>query len=506
MAGTINQDALREYNQVTTTRAEPVPLEEGGGSLYIAYNTYDVSSVTAVLSDSSELALDTIINKQVRRPYRGISIKQESYASLSVVSGRTSLASRKLANSSTEKDVAFTSNFLINSVSETRQEKHQPVSTFGKDYVYFFGEQPRQMTFNVTLLNSENFRWEEEWWYNYEEYFRGTRLAARSEQIRLRLDESVIYGYMITCNTNKDSNNPHVVSLSFTVHVVSIVSTRPTMIGSHKIQEGLAQAYGNVDLNAIDVGDVPTITIGKDSQALRDYNMSKYLEEVAGPEGAFAGTVHRIKNTLKNWSDTISSKHQAFVDYIYGRNIVLPADAAYAQFSAGNPTFAEGTEAFEVLQEKGLLGETAVYGKGTGRIPFESRSTGSYTDNVDEYPFKGYEVTAQAGIGSVYGVMVGPDSGSTLTSRLIDRISEEFNIDKEDLTASPDGVIEDRPQSFLQSVSDTYSKSGAAFASFQVGIAAGNSAVRREAYKEGRYKVFPNEVFSSGLQATQFTQ
>ena len=460
-----------------------------------AYNT--LNEATGYNSNSySSFAIDAEATKGVRRPYRGISIKKESFGTLAVVKDTNSLADVALKNSSVVGDSAFTSNFLVNSVSESRQEKHQPVPTFGKDYVYFFGEQPKQMTFNVTLLNTDNFRWEEEWWYNYENYFRGTRLAARSQQVRLRLDESIIYGYMVTCSTNKDSNNPHVVTLTFTVHVTDVYSTRPSRIGSDKVQEEASDAYGYIDMNATDVGStIPTITIGKDSQAIRSANIEAYLKD----QEFVPGAVSRFINGTKNKFETVSKTYQQFVDFIYGRNIVLPADAAYAQFSSGNPTFAEGTEAYNVLQQKGLLGETAVYGKTRG-VPPKVTAKNSYTDNYDEYPLQGVLRSVSKGTET-------STPANSVTDEVIRELSRSFNIPEDELRADEDGVLfSGTPQEKIREAREQAIKSRVAFGAFQIGISAANSEVRKQQYKKGKYKVFPNEVFAAGVVGLQYTK
>ena len=480
------------------TSAIPTPTYTiKSDNITISYNVLDTAKVGVEASDYKSSSLDMAVNSSVRRPYRGISIKKESFASISIVSNKTTFANVSLKNSSTKNKVAFTSNFLINSVSENRQEKHQPVPTFGKDYVYFFGEQPRQMTFNATLLNTENFRWEEEWWDNYENHFRGTRLAARSQQVRIRVDESIIYGYMITCSTNKDSNNPHVVTLTFTVHVTDIFSTRPAKIGSHEIQEGAADAYGYVDMNPTDIGkNLPTFVIGKDSQAIRKYNQKAYLSQANTP-GSVSRLLNKIPygNEIADGISAASAEYQEFVDFIYGRNIVLPVDAAYAQFSSGNPSFAEGTEAFDTLQNQLISGSPAIY-REKGEEPHSPRITGSYTDNTDEYPYKGV-------IGTIE--VTEENSTTSLTQTLIKEISKAFNVEESYLTAGHDGSLYSDPVEKIREAREKAVNSKGAFAAFQISVATLSSAVRSSNYKKGKYKVFPNEVFSSGLLGLQYT-
>ena len=494
-------DASRSYIGTTLPQSEILD-----GSLYMSLTTVESSSVSSSATPETNrqepinvyasAGIDGQAQKAVRRPYRGISIKRESFASLSVVTNKSTLSKNTLKNSSSKDSVAFTSNFLINSVSESRQEKHQPVSTFGKDYVYFFGEQPRQMTFNCTLLNSDNFRWEEEWWENYENNFRGSRLAARSEQVRLRLDESIIYGYMLTCSTNKDSNNPHSVTLSFTIHVTEVTSTRPTKIGSHLVQETNAREYGDIDMNVTDVAS-PTFTIGKDSQTLRSRNIASYLKD---RDSKPIGAVARFKNSIVGEGlQDLAAGYQEFIDFIYGRNIVLPADAAYAQFSSGNPSFAEGTEAYNILNEKKLLGETAVYGKGRAKRPFNQITAGSYTDNYDEYPYR--SVVAELSKESATEETV-----SSPIDSIIKKISAEFNIPVSNLTAESDNAFNVSSKEKIRAAYHKTLASKAAFAAFQIGTGVLSNTVRKAAYDQGKYKVFPTEYTAIGFNALQYTE
>lgn len=294
---------------------------------------------------------------KVRRPYRGIEIKPESFASLSVVTHtHKEEANVSLYNSSSEEPVAFTSNFLINSVSENRQEKHQPVLTFGKDYVYFFGEHPRQLSVNATLLNTENFRWEAEWWANYDEFFRGTKLAASEQEACLRVDESIVYGFLISASTSKDSNNPSSVALTFVLHVTHVVSTKQSSIGSHLISNSDGYFSGNVDLNLADLTSLEArpSTI-KGVNGIQAYNLAR--QDDIGALTKFLGSV----------KEKVSSTAKDLIDFYYGRTIVLPADAAFADFASGS-------------EQRIEVRDTTFYDN-------SKNFTGKYTDNFDEYPF-----------------------------------------------------------------------------------------------------------------------
>lgn len=382
-------------------------------------------------------------SRGVRRPYRGIEIKPESFAVMSIVDySNENKYGSTIKNSSLSESSSFTSNFLVNSVSESRNEKHQPVSTFGKDYVYFFGEQPRQITFNVTLLNTENFRWEEEWWYNYEHHFRGTRLAANSEKLRIKVDETIIYGYMINCSSNKDSNNPHSISMTFTLHVTEVVSFRSEdKIGSHRISDhkSAGEAYGYLDFNAEGaLGTLNPIVIGEGSRKIREYNANAYLSRYESTDGWV-----RLGNSIEElWGDTagaVSKGLKDFSDFLYGRNLVIPIDAAYDEFTSGNPQFAEGTDAYESLQKriadadkKSIVVKGSFNLRPTGGVSssggYGTNRQASFTDNADEYPFS----TTKTG-GNVENF--GYNTREVHTDVIAKHLAKEYGIEKDALLA-----------------------------------------------------------------------
>ena len=393
--------------------------------------------------DTDNQSASFVESTGVRRPYRGIQIKPESFAVMSIVEYHNeNKYGSSLRNSSVDTSSSFTSNFLVNSVSESRNEKHQPVSTFGKDYVYFFGEQPRQITFNVTLLNTENFRWEEEWWYNYEHHFRGTRLAANSEKLRIKVDETIIYGYMINCSSNKDSNNPHAISMTFTLHVTEVISFRSEdKIGSHLIanHKSSGKAYGYLDLNATGaLGNLNPIAIGDGSKRIREYNANAYLSNYESTNGWV-----RLSNSIQEvWGDTagaISKGLKNFSDFLYGRNLVIPIDAAYDEFTSGNPQFSEGTSAYEALQKrianadkKSIVVKGSFNLRPTGGVSYSSgygtHSQASFTDNADEYPFS---TTKTKGNVNIFGY----NTREVHTDVIAKHLAKEYGIEKDALLA-----------------------------------------------------------------------
>lgn len=166
----------------------------------------------------------------VRRPLRGIEIKENSYAVLRVVlKDGTPLPVLDAAGEIIEVNDgrAYTNsytNFMVMSVTEERHEKQQIVETFGDTYIFFFGEAPRMVQVNGLLLNTADFNWRAEWWDNYERYFRGTRLVEYGARIYLIYDDRIIEGYMLQAQAAENSQSRETIQLSFQMFVTGYTS------------------------------------------------------------------------------------------------------------------------------------------------------------------------------------------------------------------------------------------------------------------------------------------
>ena len=162
---------------------------------------------------------------QVRRPVRGVEIKQDTYAVLRVLKSDGSFINVIDAAGGIlegEGSVAKTSNytnFFIQTVAEERQEKQQIVDTFGDAFIFFFGESPRIFHVSGVLLNTLDFNWRNEFWANYERYFRGTRLVEQNARLYLIYDDIIIEGYMIGATAQDDANRPHLIQFNFSMFV-----------------------------------------------------------------------------------------------------------------------------------------------------------------------------------------------------------------------------------------------------------------------------------------------
>jgi len=151
----------------------------------------------------------------VRRPYRGLQLKEETFATLEV--RRSNGRPIPMEDSSRAQLGGGNkySNFILQSVTDRRAERRQLVETFGETWVFFSGETPRILTCDGVLVNSADFQWRNEWWHNYENYLRGTRCALNGARVYLTYDDVLVEGYMLSARSNESSQNQHMIQFEF---------------------------------------------------------------------------------------------------------------------------------------------------------------------------------------------------------------------------------------------------------------------------------------------------
>jgi len=335
-------------------------------SLFVLVET-DLGSVELERDEST--AAEDVSQSLVRRPMRGLMLKDETFATMTVVGA-------SLANSSKEPgtDVAFTSNFILQSITRTQSEKFQPVLTFGPTYGFFFGQQPKMYTFSAVLVNSKNFQWEIEWWENYEEHFRGTALVDKDRICRLQFDEVTAIGYLINSMTTKGSAAPSEVHLNFTMWVVATYTHVEAGDTAYPVTTSQMNASDPIADFQDELGDF--ISTGA---AVRSANIR---EITASPDG-FLGKAQGLLADVSDWVGQVGEKLNDLKNVLYGRNIVIPAGFAGSERFSGTATFASGT-GFESLDDQLGLSSLQINLPATA-VP-STPSFGSYFDNYDEYP------------------------------------------------------------------------------------------------------------------------
>lgn len=162
----------------------------------------------------------------VRRPVRGIQVKEDTFAVIRVMGPDGNFmsvidAAGEEFSEVTGGNVTTTyANFFVQAVSEQRQEKQQIVETFGDSWIFFFGEAPRMLQVQGYLLNTADFNWRAEFWENYDRYFRGTRLVELGARLYLMYDDIIVEGYLINASANESAApNSEVIQFSFQMFV-----------------------------------------------------------------------------------------------------------------------------------------------------------------------------------------------------------------------------------------------------------------------------------------------
>ena len=290
----------------------------------------------------------------VRRPLRGLQLKKETYATLSVdgVAGVPDIYNSSLA---AETGGSFTSNFLLQSLSESRVEKFQAITTFGAPYGFFFGEQPRMVQCQAVLLNSADFQWSIEWWQNYETFLRGTQLTNRGLRAYLTYDDSIIEGYLTQASTSVSAQMQQQVNLTFTMWVTNqIILVDP---GGKQVDSRHAASAPSTS-TAEPVLE-PGLVVNNAASTV-DSGGSLLSTLRAGLEGLETAT-GRVRQSLD------SAKR-----FLYGRDLVIPAGFEGAQQYAGKERAA------------GI-----VYVYPASVVPAAPAvSTAPFWENVDEYPLR----------------------------------------------------------------------------------------------------------------------
>jgi hypothetical protein len=179
----------------------------------------------------------------VRRPLRGIEIKNDTYGVIRVIksdgteiplvdaggsytkqSGYETTAASGVPSQNNRPKGTTTfnySNFIIQTVVDSRQEKQQIMETFGDSYIFFFGERPRVLQVTGVLFNTLDFNWRTEFWYNYEKVLRGSKLVQLDARVYLRWDDIVVEGYILAASAQDDASNPYHIPFSFSMFVTN---------------------------------------------------------------------------------------------------------------------------------------------------------------------------------------------------------------------------------------------------------------------------------------------
>lgn len=249
-----------------------------------------------------------------RRPTRGLEIKEDTYAAIKVILSDGSELPMVDSSWAEGMDNGYT-NFMLQSVQEVRMEKHQIVETFGASYIYFFGENPRFLDVSAVIINSHDFNWEAEWWENYEQNFRGTRLVEKGGRLYMFYDDNIVEGYMLQCEATKQSEEPHLIPITFRLYLTNYRNV--SFIGSKQfpVHEGTLIP---------EIIDVPSRQLGgpRDQATLNAAPDRGSALTRAVSNGAFS-TAPRLRDLLRDASQTgaVDPTTQAALDRL---GVVVP--------------------------------------------------------------------------------------------------------------------------------------------------------------------------------------
>jgi hypothetical protein len=255
----------------------------------------------------------------VRRPLRGIQLKEDTYAVLRVkrADGEDIPV---FDSSSPEWDEAgigrssYYSNFLIQSFQDQRVEKQQIIQTFGEDYIFFFGEQPRFVNVSGVLMNTKDFNWKNEFLENYEKYLRGTRLVEQNARLYLYFDDVVIEGYLVSSTVMQNAQEPNAVQFSFQMFVCQYATL--STVGSVYFQEYAGQRKGeDTGATGLEGGG-----LAPDTPAARSAN-AQDAARLGG--GSLNSYLARASQFLNNGDISVQRTLEAVRNSFFSRKIVV---------------------------------------------------------------------------------------------------------------------------------------------------------------------------------------
>lgn len=161
----------------------------------------------------------------VRRPVRGYQLKERSFATIRIL-GRGNeffnvidAAGEYYEIEEGRRRTQRYSNFFVNSVTEERHEKVQVIDNFGDPILLLFGEAPRSVNVSGALLNTADFNWRNEFWENYDKYFRGTRLVELGARLYLIYDDRIFEGLILKAQAQETANTREYLPFSFQMFI-----------------------------------------------------------------------------------------------------------------------------------------------------------------------------------------------------------------------------------------------------------------------------------------------
>lgn len=335
------------------------------------------------------------LNAQVRRPVRGIQIKDDTYATIQVRNSAGKNLPLFDAASSTRTGKGFAnSNFLVQAVQEQRAEKQQIVLTFGEPYIFFFGEQPRIINISGVLLNTEDFNWRAEWWANYDLYLRGTQCVRQRTRVYLSWDDIIVEGYIMSSNASEDASNRNIVQFQFQMFLTNYENVSD--IGDPNGH--LAFKKVNLDpqtvtfLNSLGSGQSTTLAVRAGNQSTASNSMLQNLRN-----GAVFSALSQGTSRLVEIQDQIVDILAEAGRFVSGRNIRVPIGfEGSGVFDDAQIALASVPGALSVLHPE-AAGATGLDTASSRTISL-SQALGGHSFTIEGY-FGARSVPARVGLG-----------------------------------------------------------------------------------------------------------
>lgn len=234
---------------------------------------------------------------RARRPLRGLEIKEDTYGIIKVVRSDGSELELFDSSSETGRSTQYT-NFILQSVNEARMEKHQIVETFGEAYIYFFGEHPRFLDVQAVLVSSHDFNWEAEFWANYNDYLRGTKLVEMGARTYLFYDDVVVEGYWLQAQATKTSDTPLMVQLSFRLFLTNYSNV--SLIGDPQFPiRSSVNLPPSVDLTTADAFTAGLSALQAVSEDARNEVLSQSAAQGAAQQASGFGGGQKLTDALR---------------------------------------------------------------------------------------------------------------------------------------------------------------------------------------------------------------
>jgi hypothetical protein len=319
----------------------------------------------------------------IRRPTRGIVLKEETFATIRVVTGsgenrwlidagsRRNAAQPATFDGKTATDVY--SNFFLQTVTEERMEKQQILETFGEPYIFFFGERARVMNFQGALMNSWDFNWEAEWWENYNNELRGTRCVENDARVFLQFDNTLIGGYILSSNAQKNAQERNWVNFGFQMFVTSYVNLSNPELGNPSALPEVRYSFitENLDQYYDAKRDDPAV-----AAAFRPVLVQAKLEAREDGSTDFGKDVSLADKIVEGWSTGMRALKTAW-DSVDGalNQLTMLENSLVNGDNIRIPVGFQGALAFDPERELGSV--KVQYG---GKITFTV-----FADNHDEY-------------------------------------------------------------------------------------------------------------------------